>query len=300
MKVCKVTATEGMLFNTDKENGIATYCFNISNAEEGIDEEQGQITISLKKYDKASKKFVDDDDKMARAEEIAEFLGFKLHELLDPSSAGIDQDIFDKSYEMYAIFDEETGTASLYTYEPTLRLRKDKIDRDVERAINNLNTPIVCSAVQHNEWIDWESKNQYGSTGQIDLFVDVEVDGKIKHVRVSGISYYAGKDKKRVYLNYLPKSRKNENKRNIDDSIAEMLDVDLSDAMLERKKQMIQKMVEGRYKRLLVEIKEKLGWDIEGMIDGTAPLPVIDQLRIVDNPNGDGVYLQADVTPVEE
>lgn len=45
MKVCKVTATEGMLFNTDKENGIATYCFNISNAEEGIEEEQGQITI---------------------------------------------------------------------------------------------------------------------------------------------------------------------------------------------------------------------------------------------------------------
>lgn len=300
MKVCKVTASEGMLFNTDKENGIATYCFNISNAEEGIEEEQGQITISCKKFDEPSKKFVDDKDKMARAEEIAEFFGFKLFELLDPTSAGIDQDIFDKSYEMYAIFDEETGTASLYTYEPTLRLRKDKIDRDTEKAINNLKMPVVCSAVQRNQWIDWEAKNQYGSTGQIDFFVDVEVDGKIKHVRVSGISYYAGKDKKRVYLNYLPKSRKNENKRNIDDSIAEMLDVDLSDAMLERKKQMIQKMVEGRYKRLLVEIKEKLGWDIEGMIEGTTPLPVIDQLRIVDNPNGDGVYLQADVTPVEE
>lgn len=300
MKVCKVTASEGMLFNTDKENGIATYCFNISNAEEGIEEEQGQITISCKKFDEPSKKFVDDKDKMARAEEIAEFFGFKLFELLGPTSAGIDQDIFDKSYEMYAIFDEETGTASLYTYEPTLRLRKDKIDRDTEKAINNLKMPVVCSAVQRNQWIDWEAKNQYGSTGQIDFFVDVDVDGKIKHVRVSGISYYAGKDKKHVYLNYLPKSRKNENKRNIDDSIAEMLDVDLSDAMLERKKQMIQKMVEGRYKRLLVEIKEKLGWDIEGMIEGTTPLPVIDQLRIVDNPNGDGVYLRADVTPVEE
>lgn len=300
MKVCKVNATEGMLFNTDKENGIATYCFNISNAEEGIEEEQGQITISCKKFDEVSKKFVDDKEKMARAEEIAEFFGFKLFELLDPTSAGIDQDIFDKSYEMYAIFDEETGTASLYTYEPTLRLRKDKIDRDTEKAINNLKMPVVCSAVQRNQWIDWEAKNQYGSTGQISFFVDVEVDGKIKHVRVSGISYYAGKDKKRVYLNYLPKSRKNENKRNIDDSIAEMLDVDLSDAMLERKKQMIQKMVEGRYKRLLVEIKEKLGWDIAGMIEGTTPLPVIDKLRIVDNPNGDGVYLQADVTPIED
>lgn len=300
MKVCKVTASEGMLFNTDKENGIATYCFNISNAEEGIEEEQGQITISCKKFDEASKKFVDDKEKMVRAEEIAEFFGFKLFELLDPTSAGIDQDIFDKSYEMYAIFDEETGNANLYTYEPTLRLRKDKIDRDTEKAINNLKMPVVCSAVQRNQWIDWEAKNQYGSTGQIDFFVDVEVDGKIKHVRVSGISYYAGKDKKRVYLNYLPKSRKNKNKRDIDDSIAEMLDVDLSDAMLERKKQMIQKMVEGRYKRLLVEIKEKLGWDIAGMIEGTTPLPVIDQLRSVDNPNGDGVYLQADITPVEE
>lgn len=300
MKVCKVTASEGMLFNTDKENGIATYCFNISNEDEGIAKEQGQITISCKKYDETSKKYVDDDDKMARAEEIAEFFGFKLHELLDPTSAGIDQDIFDKSYEMYAIFDEETGNANLYTYEPTLRLRKDKIDRDTEKAINNLKMPIVCSAVQRNQWIDWEAKNQYGSTGQIDFFVDVEVGDKIKHVRVSGISYYVGDDKKRVYLNYLPKSRKNKDKRNIDDSIAEMLDADLSDTMLERKKQMIQKMVEGRYKRLLVEIKEKLGWDIEGMIEGTTPLPVIDQLRIVDNPNGNGVYLQADVTPVEE
>lgn len=303
MKVCEVTATEGMLFNTDKENGIATYCFNISNAEEGIDEEQGQITISLKKYDKASKKFVDDDDKMARAEEIAEFLGFKLHELLDPSSAGIDQDIFDKSYEMYAIFDEETGTASLYTYEPTLRLRKDKIDRDVERAINNLHTPIVCSAVQHNEWIDWESKNQYGSTGQIDFFIDVDVKGETKHIRIAGISYYPNKNsksKQSVYLNYLPKSRKDKSKRTIDDSIAEMLDADLSDVMLERKRNMIQKMVEGRYKRLLVELKEKLGWDVAGMIDGTVPLPCVDRLSIVPSPMGEGVYLQADVTPVEE
>ena len=41
-----------------------------------------------------------------------------------------------------------------------------------------------------------------------------------------------------------------------------MLDADLSDTMLERKRNMIQKMVEGRYKRLLVELKEKLGWDV--------------------------------------
>ena len=213
------------------------------------------------------------------------------------------QDIFDKSYEMYAIFDEETGTASLYTYEPTLRLRKDKIDRDVERAINNLHTPIVCSAVQHNEWIDWESKNQYGSTGQIDFFIDVDVKGETKHIRIAEISYYPNKNsksKQSVYLNYLPKSRKDKSKRTIDDSIAEMLDADLSDVMLELKRNMIQKMVEGRYKRLLVELKEKLGWDVAGMIDGTVPLPCVDRLSIVPSPMGEGVYLQADVTPVEE
>lgn len=227
----------------------------------------GDLAIFFKKFDTATKKFVDDADTMAHAEET-------LDKLFGKSVAEVMKDTRVLNGVEFDAYLGANGD-SIYANPPREFITFSKIDAKAKAAIKKLSFPVTSTPVRDARTHGVSKKGNFYSMHQIEMGLPVEVDGELKYFRISQIANPDPKGRA-MSLNYRDSNRgghKNAfgaNMCDADHKLQMIADGSFDDnpALAAQMEKIATQALDSARDRLLIDVKEAYGIDLLDCEDG--------------------------------